>query len=120
MFWYNENLGTCNYYNYESLRVKENPEIEFIIVWDLIDGYQDNWGQFMSKVQLVEKALKKGKKVIVVCRGGMSRSNAVVLAYLLKSGLDWYEANEVISKNLVTRIEENLKDQIRQNLTSTS
>jgi len=116
MYWFTKNLGTCNYYDYESLNAVKNPEIEFVIVWDLVDGYQENWGQFMSKVKIVEKALKDKKKVMIVCRGGMSRSNAVVLAVLLRQGLDWYEANEVVHRNPESRIETNLLDQIKKKL----
>ena len=114
MFWYQNNLGTCGYYEYKDMSAKKNPELEFIIVWDLIDGYQNNWGQFESKIRMVEKSLKQGKKVIVVCRGGMSRSNAVVLSYLLKSGMRWNEAYNIIRKNPESRIEMNLLSQIKR------
>ncbi|MCX6818444.1 MAG: dual specificity protein phosphatase family protein [Candidatus Aenigmarchaeota archaeon] len=113
MFWYQNNLGTCGYYEYEDMK-KQKTDIEFIVVWDLVDGYQDNWGQFVSKVNAVEKALKQGKKVIVVCRGGFSRSNAVVLAYLLKSGMRWNEAYNIIRKNPQSMIEPNLLNQIKE------
>ncbi len=114
MFWYTEKLGSCGHYDYKEIHKQKNPEIRFIIVYDLIDGYQENWGQFQSKVRAVEKALKTGKKVIVVCRGGMSRSNAVVLAYLLRSGMRWNEAYNTVRKNPVSMIEPGLLKQIQE------
>ncbi len=111
MFWYTEKIGTCG--QMEAKEIKD-PDIEIIEVWDLIDGYQENWGQFESKVKMVERALAKGKKVIVACRGGMSRSNAVVLAYFLKSGMEWGKAYNLIRKNPMSMIEPNLLSQIRE------
>lgn len=111
MFWYTEKIGTCG-----QMEAKEitDKDIEIIEVWDLLDAYQENWGQFESKVKMVEKAIKEGKKVVVACRGGMSRSNAVVLAYLLRSGMEWGEAYNLICTNPMAMIEPNLLNQIRE------
>lgn len=113
MFWYTKNIGACGYHDYEDLSKNKELDIEFITVWDLIDGYQKNWGQFESKVKILEKLLKKGGKVAVVCRGGMSRSNAVVLAYLLKSGMEWDKAYNLIRTNPCAMIEPELLSQIK-------
>ncbi|MCX6819626.1 MAG: dual specificity protein phosphatase family protein [Candidatus Aenigmarchaeota archaeon] len=116
MFWYQDNLGTCGQAESRIIRHLKDKSIEIIIVYDLIDSYQENWGQFVSKVNRVEKALKQGKKVVVACRGGMSRSNAVVLAYLLKSDMDWNEAYNIIRKNPMSMIEPNLLRQIKEKM----
>jgi len=115
MFWYiKKQLGACGYWDYAELSKDKEPDVEFVLVKDLVDGFQNNWGQFASKVNIVEKALKAGKRVVVVCRGGMSRSNAVVLAYLLKSGMEWDESYNLIRSNPEAMIEPKLLNQIRE------
>ena len=117
MFWYTENLSTCGQIESRKIKASKDDSIEIVEVWDLIDTRQDNWGQFQSKVNMVEKALKKGKKVVVACRGGMSRSNAVVLAYLIKSGMKWDDAYNIIRKNPDSRIRPELLAQIKERFT---
>ena len=94
MNWITDKLGTASLKELEDLKRLKDVEVELVI--DLIDGKQINKGQFLSKITHIEKSIKKGKKVVIVCRGGMSRSNAVALAYLVKNGMNFDEAYNLI------------------------
>lgn len=112
MNWITDNLGTASLKELESLRKQKDIEIEMVI--DLIDGKQINKGQFESKIAHIENLLKKRKKVVIVCRGGQSRSNAVALAYLIKNGMDFDEAYNLIkSKVPIMRIRPDLLDFVK-------
>lgn len=114
MYWITENLGTASLPEKEQIEKMENIKIE--LVTDLIDGKQENRGQFKSKVNHVEKLIKKGNKVIVICVGGMSRSNAIVLAYLVKNGMDFYESWDLIREKVpIAQISMDLIDFIKEN-----
>lgn len=100
MNWITDKLGTASLKELDSLKKLKDIEVELVI--DLIDGKQINKGQFLSKITHIEKSIKNEKKVVIVCRGGMSRSNAVALAYLVKNGLDFDEAYNLISDKVPT------------------
>lgn len=113
MYWITKNLGTASLKELDSLK-KENIEIEE--VYDLIDGKQVNKGQFDSKVKHIEEKIKKGRKVVIVCRGGYSRSNAVAVAYLVKSGMDFGKAYKLVKEKVpIVRIRMDLMAYIKEN-----
>ena len=105
MFWITKNLGTASLPELEGIKNLKNVEVELVI--DLIDGKQINRGKFRSKVDHVEKIIKRGKKAVIVCVGGMSRSNAVALAYLVKKRMDYDKAYNLI-KEAVPRAQINM------------
>jgi len=112
MYWITENLGTASLKEIDKVRKLKDVEIELVI--DLIDGKQVNKGQFISKINHIENLIKKNKKVIVICRGGISRSNSVVLAYLVKNGMDFDKAYKLISSKVpIVRIRKDLVDYIK-------
>jgi protein-tyrosine phosphatase len=112
MNWITDKLGTASLKELESLRKLKDVEIELVI--DLIDGKQINKGQFLSKITHIENSIKKGKKVIIVCRGGMSRSNAVALAYLVKNGIDFDEAYNLLKHKVpILRIRPDLMEFVK-------
>jgi len=114
MYWITENLGTASLPEKEFIERIEGIKIE--LVTDLIDGIQENKGQFKSKVNHVGKLIKEGNKVIVICVGGMSRSNAVALAYLVKNGMDFNEARDLIKKKVpISQICMDLIDFVKEN-----
>ena len=114
MFWIKENLGTASISEVEELKKLRNVDVE--IVYDLIDGKQENKGQFVSKVKRVKEKLKKGNRIVIVCRGGLSRSNAVAFAVLMdyfKMSFD--DAFNLIHKKVpVARIAMELIDFIKE------
>src|SRR3989344_9280128 len=117
MYWITKYLGTASLKELDFLR-KENIEIEE--VYDLIDGKQVNKGQFDSKIKHIEEKIKKGKKVVIVCRGGYSRSNAVALAYLVKNKMDFDNAYNLIKDKVsIVRIRKDLIDFIKENYIKT-
>lgn len=115
IFWITKNLATCGQMEGRKLKKEKKEDIEVVKVWDLIDGPQENIGQFKSKVDKVERAIKYGKKVVIACRGGLSRSNAVALAYLVKNGMDFDEAYDMIREKVpVAQIDLGLIDSIKE------
>ncbi len=113
MYWITKNLGTASLKELE--KVKKLKDVEIELVTDLIDGEQVNKGQFKSKVNHVEKIIKKGKKAVVICVGGMSRSNSVALAYLVKKGMDFDEAHNLIKEKVpIAQISMDLLDFIKK------
>lgn len=116
MYWITENLGTASLPEKEFIERVDGVKIE--LVSDLTDGKQENKGQFKSKVNHVGKLIKDGNKVIVMCVGGMSRSNAVALAYLVKNGMEFNEAWDLIRDKVpIAQINMDLIDFVRRNYT---
>ena len=112
MYWIIDNLGTASLKELDSIR-KSNVEVEE--VYDLIDGKQVNEGQFNSKIKHIEEKIKKGKKVVIICRGGFSRSNAVALAYLVKNGMNFDDAYDLIKEKVpIVRIRKDLIEYVKK------
>ncbi len=113
MFWITKNLGTASLPELDEVKKLKDVEIE--LVTDLIDGKQINKGQFKSKVNHVEKIIKSGKKAVIICVGGMSRSNAVALAYLIKGGMNFDKAYNLIKEKVhIAQINMDLIDFIKK------
>src|SRR3989344_4229849 len=74
MYWITENLGTASLPEIDMIKKLENVKVE--LVTDLIDGKQVKKGQLKSKVKHIEQIIKKGKKVVIICVGGMSFDKA--------------------------------------------
>jgi len=112
MYWITKNLATSGFGEPEQKKVKNKT---LVIVTDLVDGAGNSEEKFKSKVDQIDKAHKKGKKVIVVCGSGISRSNAVALAYLVKHGMDFDDARELIRKKVpVQNIDYGLLDLVKE------
>jgi len=112
MYWITKDLGTASLPELETVEKLENVEVE--LVADLKDGKQLNKGQFESKVNHVEKIINKGNRAVIICVGGMSRSNAVALAYLVKSGMEFDKAYNLIKiKVPIARINTDLVDFVK-------
>lgn len=69
-------------------------------VRDLIDGEGNDFEVFLGKVEEVENLINVNQKVCVCCESGISRSNAVALAYLVRSGMDFDEAYNMIKEKV--------------------
>lgn len=101
MYWITKDLGTAPLS--ELGDVKKLKDVKIELVTDLIDGIQEKGkGQFKSKVNNVKKIIKSGKRAVIICVGGMSRSNAVALAYLMKNRMNFDEAYNLIRKRVPT------------------
>ena len=108
MYWITRNLGTAAYGEPELEKLKNT---KFVNVRDLIDGAGNDPEIFKFKVSQVEKIISKGKKAVVVCGSGISRSNAVALAYLIWKGMEFDDAYNLIRKKVpITQIEMDLLD----------
>ena len=65
-------------------------------------------------IDKVYNYIEHGKRVVVICAGGQSRSNAVALCVLIKQGMSFHEADKLIRKNPVAMIDMALYDLIRK------
>ncbi len=114
MYWITNNLGTASLPELEEVKKLENVKVE--LVTDLIDGKQLNIGQFKSKVNHIEKIIKDGKRAVIICVGGISRSNAVALAYLVKNEMDFEKAYNLIKEKVpISQIAMDLIDFLKEN-----
>lgn len=112
MYWITKNLGTASFPEFDDVKKLENVEIE--LVTDIADGKQEIKGQFESKVDHVEKLIIEGKRVVIICALGMSRSNSVALAYLVKDGMELYEAYDLVRQKVpIVHINMDLFDFVR-------
>lgn len=114
MYWITEKLGTASLPELEA--VKKLKDVEVVLVKDLKDGKQKSKGQFESKVKKIELIInKKHKKCVIICVGGMSRSNAVALAYLVKNGMDFDKAYNLIREKVpIAQINMDLIDYVKR------
>jgi len=116
IYWIKENLGTAAKHEIDNIRKKEK-DVEFLSVCDLIDGEGNEPLQLKEKVKEIAELHKKGRRVVVVCELGVSRSNAVALAYLVRAGMKFDKASNLIKKKVgIARIDPALIELIREEI----
>jgi len=90
---------TCDvcYFNY--------PNVDYIQIPIEDDEYTNIVKYFNYTYNLIDNKLKKGKKVLVYCQAGVSRSPTIVIAYLMKKlNINLTEAYElVLSKRSIVK-----------------
>lgn len=59
---------------------------------DMLDEGGNPISLYKEKIDQVLEFLKQGKKVVICCGAGMSRSNAIAIGVLMKRGYDFEEA----------------------------
>jgi hypothetical protein len=97
MYWITKNLATSSMSEF-MLRKRKNVVV--VDVRDLIDGEGNDFEVFMGKVEEVENLINVNQKVCICCESGISRSNAVALAYLVKSSMKFDDAYNMIRKKV--------------------
>jgi len=97
MYWITKNLATSSMSEF-MLRKRKN--VVAVDVRDLIDGEGNDFEVFLGKVEEVENLINTNQKVCVCCESGISRSNAVALAYLVRSGMEFDEAYDLIKEKV--------------------
>jgi len=98
MYWVTKNLGTAPIKELKEVRKLKDAKIETVI--DLKDKEPKSKSQFESKLRHIEEAIKKNKRVIVICKGGMNRSNGIVLTYLMENGYNFEKAYDLIKRKV--------------------
>ena len=96
MYWITKNLATSSM---SEFMLKKRNAVA-VDVRDLIDGEGNDFEVFLAKVEEVENLINANQKVCVCCESGISRSNAVALAYLVRSGMDFDEAYNLIREKV--------------------
>lgn len=113
MYWITDKLATASLSELEDIKKLDGAEI--VTVTDLADGKQKTPDLFDRKVRKVEKIIKNGKRAVVICAGGMSRSNSVAMGYLVKNSMDFNEACDLIREKVpIAQINMALFDHIRR------
>lgn len=98
MYWITENLGTAA--KYEMEEIKKLEDVEVVIGFDIRDGEGNTPLQIKRKVWQISEITSKGKRAVIVCKGGISRSNAIALAYLVWNGMDFDDACNLIREKV--------------------
>ncbi len=112
MYWITDKLATASLAELED--IKKLNDIESVIVTDLADGEQKTPDLFDLKVRKVEEIIKNGKRAVVICAGGMSRSNSVAMAYLVRNSMDFDKAYDLIREKVpIAQINMALFDHIK-------
>jgi len=97
MYWITKNLATSSMSEF-MLRKRKN--VVAVDVRDLIDGEGNDFEVFMGKVEEVENLINANQKACICCESGISRSNSVALAYLVRSGMEFDDAYNLIRKKV--------------------
>jgi len=97
MYWITKTLATSSMSEF-MLRKRKN--VVAVDVRDLIDGEGNDFEVFIGKVEEVENMINVNQKVCICCESGISRSNAVALAYLVRSGMEFDDAYNLIMKKV--------------------
>lgn len=111
MYRINDNLATHgigeNYYPMPEEHLltgyplMEDKEWEIVDVRDLLDGSGNKEADYSFKIHQVVVRLIAGKKVVVCCGAGQSRSNAIAVGALVRhNNMDFYDAMELVRKNV--------------------
>jgi len=112
MIWITKKLAVSSM---SWVEVKKPKGITIVDVRDLKDVGENDEKLFKSKVDKVETNIKSGKKVVICCDSGINRSSAVALAYLIRTGMSFEEAYELIKrKNPLAEIDVDLLNLVRK------
>lgn len=80
MRWLTNNVGSGPYIEVSELELP--PDCEIIDVRDLVDKSGNQKESILKKIALGIELLRNGKKVIVCCDYGMSRSNSIAIGLI--------------------------------------
>ena len=113
MYWITKNLGTAP--KYELNDVKKLEDVEVVIAYDIRDGEGNTPLQIKRKVWKIAEIISKGKRAVIICKGGISRSNTIALAYLVWNGKDFDEAYNLIRERVpIVQFNQNLLDLVKK------
>lgn len=97
-------LSGENYYpmKYVECKVGEIDGFKIVDVRPLLDGCGGNSdAEYKLNIARVTSYLENGDKVVICCRAGISRSNAIALMVLVKYyKMDYYSAFELIKEKV--------------------
>jgi protein-tyrosine phosphatase len=98
MYWITSKLGTAAKYELPEIEKLENVEV--VVGFDIRDGEGNTPLQIKRKVWKISEITSKGKRAVIVCKGGISRSNAIALAYLVWNGMNYDKAYNLIREKV--------------------
>ena len=83
MRWLTEKIGTAAHSEVLSSGLSE--DVALVDVRDLVDKAGNSREIVLSKIDLAVRHLKEGRRVMIACDHGMSRSNAIAVGVIAKS-----------------------------------
>lgn len=92
--WITDKLGTASYYHYNCVRDKTDAVV--IDVRELTDKEGNTADLTNEKIQATLKALQEGKRVVICCDKGISRSNAIAIGVLMATGMLYEKALHLV------------------------
>lgn len=92
--WITDKLGTASYYYYDSVR--EKTDAVAVDIRELADKEGNTASLTSEKIQIAIQRLQEGKKVIICCDRGISRSNAVAVGVLMVTGMPYEKALQLV------------------------
>jgi hypothetical protein len=79
----------------DSVPVAEGVTVEWLAV---SDGEAVPADIIAGALSLIERTLSSGRRVLVACRAGQSRSASIVIGYLRLQGYDWDSAYRLVAE----------------------
>ena len=83
----------------EEIRIKNgfiNERWKIVDCRDLRDDIRNPLNEYSNKINQVREFRTDDYRVMVCCGAGQSRSNAIILGYLVDFGLNFYDSLELI------------------------
>jgi nucleoside-diphosphate-sugar epimerase/rhodanese-related sulfurtransferase len=103
-------LGSASYYDFRNM---DSANVSIVDVRELRDNQGNSTRLVMEKIQAALKSLEQGRRVVVCCDKGISRSNAVALGVLLGRGMRYEEAVGLVVEKVGPHIDLGLLHDIR-------
>jgi UDP-glucuronate decarboxylase len=108
--WISEHLGTASYY--DDL-LTEAPTSHLLDVRELRDGEGNDPARLRMIIDEGARQLRLGKRLLVCCDKGISRSNAIALGTLLATGTSYAQALERLAEAGMTEVSLGMLKDIR-------
>jgi len=82
--WISQRIGTASFY--DDLRLTDSPDSYVLDVRELIDGEGNDPVRLRMIIEQAVEQLRLGRRVLICCDKGISRSNAIAVGALLATG----------------------------------
>ncbi|MEW6380711.1 MAG: NAD-dependent epimerase/dehydratase family protein [bacterium] len=103
--WITDRLGTS-----AKIDAVEHPNIHIVDVRDMVDKLGNSIDEVKKKIEEVINPLNQGKRVVICCDYGMSRSNAIAAGALAK--ISHISFNEAVGKVMSATSEKAIKIEV--------
>jgi nucleoside-diphosphate-sugar epimerase len=109
--WISERLGTASYY--DDVLLTPPPDSHLLDVRELIDGEGNDPARLRMIINCGAEQQRLGKRLLICCDKGISRSNAIALGVLLAAGMSYTRALQQLAEAGATDINLGMLKEIR-------